>query len=261
MRRKILVELDALLDTRLGAMRVFNEGLWRKTWQDPAYYNRLLDDFEHFGQGITMMWRGIYDQRATLLDDNGAPKVLAASVMSLMPASVGTIIRNIYAKSIDHPTDFGADVYINVYPYKLDSQTCLEICLALEEQMIPGKEGDGQLLFDTKIETVDIPYAELDIHHCREDWNTIIMYNFGEWFDVQAKSIYESTKGAALTEFIVPELLRHRMELKDLRKPDGEIVNPFHETKRHLAISMTLNFWNAELFSLPNPYKIVGLDA
>lgn len=261
MRRKFLVALDALLDTRLGAMRVFNEGLWMNTWRDPGYYNRLMDDYDHFGQGTTEMWRNVYNQRGVALNEKGESKVLRASNMTMMVGVVGNLIRDMYAQTIDDPTIHGCDVYINTFPYTLDAIEQDEICLAMEELMLPGAADDGALLFDTKFSCVDISHDALTLDVLREDWNIVIMYDFGAWFDVQAQRIYESQRGATLTQMYVPEILRDKLTRQQLRAPDGSIQNPFTESKRYLSLSLQLTFWTPGLFSIPNPFELIPKEA
>lgn len=256
-RKKILVSLDSLLDTRLGAMRAYSEGLFQHLWRDSAYYNRLVDDYEHFGAGTTLMWRNVYKQRGELLDDQGRPKILALSNPTMMCAIVGVMLRDTYAQAIDDPVIQGCDVSINIYPYNLPQVDQEEIALAMEELILPGDAEDGALLFDSKIECVYIPHDQLTIEAVREDWSTVIMYDWFDWFDIQAKRIYESERGATLTGVIVPEMLREMVKRKTLMDANGKLQNPFVEVKRTLSLSFQLSFWSPACFSLPNPYELI----
>lgn len=266
MRGTILIELDALLDTRLGAMRIFSESLWANTWNDPAYYNRLVDDFEHFGQGTTLMWEGIYNQRGTLRDEKGDLKVLRNSVMSVMVGKMGMHLRQLYSKRTTEPNFKGCDVKVNVWPYELDEIDKEEIVLALEQMMLPDESGADVEIIDTQISCVSIPHSELTLDMIREEYTKVVMYNFREWWDIQAKSIYDAVRGASLTEFIVPELIRlknsQRIDKKTFVDDTGAPFNPFEETKRTLAVSMNLSFWSPLYFSVPNPQELIrGLKA
>lgn len=256
-RKKILVSLDSLLDTRLGAMRAYSEGLFQHLWRDSAYYNRLVDDYEHFGAGTTLMWKNVYKQRGELKNEKGQFKVLALSNPTMMCAIVGVMLRDTYAQAIDDPIVKGCDVFINTYPYNLPEVDQNEISLAMEELILPGDVEDGALLFDSKITCVYLPHEHLTVDAMREDWNTVIMYDWFDWFDVQAKAIYESKRGATLTGFIVPEMLREMVKRKTLMDSNGKLQNPFTEVKRTLALSFQLSFWSPACFSLPNPYDLI----
>lgn len=259
-KNKMLVELDAFLDTRLGAMRIFSEGLWAKTWQDPAYYNRLIDDFDHYGPGTTVMWRGIYNQRGTLRNEKGELAVLKASVMSTMVANVGSIVRGIYARMTSEPTFRGTDIVVNIWPYELDQIDKDEIIYALEEMLLPDEEEFEAAIVDTVITCESISPEELTLDKVREDYSQVIMYNFTDWWDVQAANILKAERGATLTEFIVPEMLREKVSKRKFKDHNGEPINPFVETKRTLSVSMQLKFWSPAYFSVPCPHDLFAPD-
>lgn len=256
MRHVILIELDALLDTRLGAMRVYNERCWANTWQDPAYFNRLIDDFEHFGAGTTMMWRNIYNQRGTLLDEDGVSKVLRASTMSCMSGMIGMNLLKTYSRKTTDPAFVGTDVVINTWPYQLSEIEEGELILALEQMMLPDESKAEVEIIDTDITTISIPPEELTLASINGRYSQIVMYNFNEWWDIQAKAVFEAEEGAVLTEFIVPELLRARPK-KPFKDHTGTLYNPFEETKRILAVSMKMVFWSPAYFSIPNPRELL----
>jgi hypothetical protein len=262
MRSTILIELDALLDTRLGAMRVFSESLWTNTWNDPAYYNRLVDDFDHYGAGTTLMWRGIYEQRGSLRDaESGQLLVLKNSIMTCMVGKIGMHLRQLYSTKTTSPNFIGADVKVNVWPYELEQVDMDEIVLALEQMMVPDESGSDVEIVDTQISCVRLSPAELTLDEIREKFSRVVMYNFNEWWDIQAKAIYEAERGATLTEFVVPELLRldktRKIDKKVFVDDTGNMYNPFTETKRTLSVSMNLNFMSPLYFSVPNPQELI----
>lgn len=244
MKKRILVELDALLDTRIGSMNKFSPSLSSELVVDKGYYSRVSDDFDRYGAGTTMMWRNGYVSRDV--------DVLERSRPTLIPSILGELIRDIYAQSMDNPIWHGADVIVNVWPYNMLEAERLELGIVLRELIIPVE--DDEYVFDTEFSTVSLSPEELTLDRIRENWEMVILYNFHDWYDAQAQGMVDATAGATQTNMFVPALFRETPNRKDLLLPDGGRLNPFDETRRWLSLYIQLNFWDSQLFSLPSPY-------
>lgn len=248
MRRSILVELDALLDTRIGAMQQFSPSVAGKMVKDPNYYLRLIDDWERYGAGTTLLWRNVYNGRTV--------ETLKRSKYTMMLGLLAEeILRPIYAQAMDSPVLKGADVTVNTWPYQLDEIECREIALALQYLIIPWT--DEGYAFDTQFNTISLPPEQLTLDEIREKWSVVILYNFHAWYDLHAKSLLASERAARLSEMYVPALFREMPDRKHLTGQDGSTLNPFHETQRWMAMSIQLRFWEAQAFSLPCPFDPV----
>lgn len=241
----ILVELDALLDTRLGAMNRFSPQLSCRVVEDPGYYSRVIDDFEKYGQGTTSMWRNVYDQRDV--------DVLERSRPTLILPWLAEHIRTVHAGSLDNPVYKGCAVAINTWPYVLPEEDRQEIALALSELMLPAEE--SELPYLAEFSTTCLSPKELTLEKLR-DYSMVISYNFHQWYDTHAAIMLKSSQGATHTMFIVPALFKELPNRRDLTDPEGGVVNPFQETRRWLATSLQLHFWDARLFSLPSPFEL-----
>lgn len=244
MNKRILVELDALLDTRLGAMNIFSPSVSALMVEDTKYYSRIIDDFDRYGPGTTMMWRSVYGDRDV--------EVLARSFPTCIPAMVGEFVRELYAKAMDNPVWHGADVVINTFPYDLPESDCEEIVDAVREMIVP-MDGD-KYAYDPVIKTTRISHHDLSIDAIRENWEMVVMYNFHEWFEANATSLLAATRGASLSSMFVPALFKEMIDRKSLINSDGSHLNPFDESRRYLAPYFQLHFWDSQLFSMPNPF-------
>lgn len=247
MNKRILVELDALLDTRLGAMNKFSPSISKQLVADKGYYSRVIDDFDGYGAGTTAMWRNVYNQRD--LD------VLTRSVPTAMHVMLAETIRDIYAQAIDNPIWKGAEVTINVWPYELPEIDCMEICEATRMRIVPYDEDTEEYAYDVEFKWVSIPHDKLTTDEIREKWEIVVMYNFSDWFESQHKALLECERAASLAQLIVPALFKELPDRKSLRTTDGGHLNPFDETRRYLSLYFQLNFWDAQLFSMPNPFE------
>ena len=245
MNKRFLISLDALLDTRLGAMNKFSPNISGQMVEDIDYYKRVTDDFEKYGTGTTMMWRSVYNNRD--LD------VLSRSILTAAPMMIAEIIRDIYAQSIDNPVWHGAEVTINTYPYTLEQIDCDEIAIAIQQKMVPI-DGD-EFAYDVPFTTARISHEELDIDSIRENWEVIVMYDFVDWWEVNAPKLLKAERGASLTSLFVPALFKEVPDRKSLLLPDGGKLNPFDETRRYLSLYFQLHFWDAICFSVPCPFE------
>lgn len=246
MNKRILVELDALLDTRMGAMNKFSPSLSAKLALDKGYYTRVIDDFERYGAGTTMMWKNVYQKRD--LD------VLMRSMPTAVNVMLAEMIRDVYARAIDDPIWKGVDLTVNVWPYELPEIDCLEICEATRLSIIPFSEKHEEYLYDVDVKWASIPHDKLNTDEIRENWEVVVMYNFADWFESQHKALLECERAASLSQLIVPALFKELPDKKSLRLPDGGHLNPFDESRRFLSLYFQLNFWDAMFFSLPNPF-------
>jgi hypothetical protein len=227
-------------------MNTFSPDISGKLVETPDYFNRIDDNYDRFGPGVTMMWRNIYAGRNV--------EVLKSSFPTMIPALVGLEVRSIYAKAIDHPVHKGVDVDINIWPYKLDDIEQDEICLALQSMIIPVDEYD-EYAFDTRFRTISVAPKDFTLELIRENYAMVIMYDFQEWYDIQAAEIIKGESTARLTTMCVPMLFKHTPKRKDLIAQDGQIQNPFDDTKRILSLYIQLDFWDARVFSLPSPFE------
>lgn len=231
------VDLDALLDTRLGTIAKYSPEAAKRALSDPNYFDRVRDDFTELC-GLDMeSFKQLYAKR----DE----EVLAASTMTEMPFVLERIVRELEQDSIDTPFVGKTTVEVNCYPYKLDSESLKNLQLG-----IMARAG-----LQTEVRMVYIEPAKLTPTFVRGRYSGMIIYDLRGWMElhleefkrvkmprvtVMAPALYSTTE-----DFPMEELYAEGM---------SENVTPFILTEVGLI----------ELFSLTLlpafAYSIVRLD-
>ena len=166
MREVILIELDALLDTRLGTISLMDEALARKML-DLDYPNRISDEFNLLLDEIDM---SVYNKAYADRDI----ETLYYSAPTDITLFLNQLINNLIRDGVKGNPQFeGVDVQINTYPYQLTKEledefaTCIAASLRLDI--------DVKLVYHSyKDMTTDFIVAN--------KWTFMVMYNFAQWF-------------------------------------------------------------------------------
>lgn len=105
-RQGILVELDCLLDTRLGTLARLGDDVAEKTLFSGSYHTREIDLFEHADMKA---YKTLYAQRDSI------------TLSKSMPTGIVRLLRQLAAaltdQAIQRPYHSGAKIVVNTYPY------------------------------------------------------------------------------------------------------------------------------------------------
>lgn len=167
MNQRLLVELDALLDTRLATVSMIDQDA-ALAIMDDNYRERDFDVFSYIYPGFDdAAYTRRYQRRDWETLSKARPTVMAfilAGICQRMGAEIAT----------GSPTITAAEVHINCYPYDLTGEERDLICVAVQKR-------SG---FDIRVTTVDIPHYELNTHRIAGDeYSALIIYNFKDWFE------------------------------------------------------------------------------
>lgn len=237
MKQRLLVELDALLDTRLATVSMVNPDAAIAVMDD-TYRERQFDVFSYlYPEFDDAAYLQRYARRNWETLKNARPTVMAfilAGICQRMGAEIAT----------GSPTLTSAEVHINCYPYDLTGEEQDLICVAVQKRC-------G---FDIRVTAVFIPHYELNTHRIAGDeYSALILYNFKDWFEcvfakpdpppreipsvtVYAPLLYQSKE--ALAESIV-----HAEEVEECKDP--------HVALRAVMSNIIgLDFSNVDQFSI-----------
>ena len=236
--QKIMVELDALLDTRQGTLLSYYpecmDDIFR-LGKESKYYTRITDDMGELDNRIdSVIFREYYRNRTT--------DVLRLSVLTNMMAYLKDYIAALEKATIDSPVVQGYEVHVNCYPYRLSEEEKRLIGLAVVNFIRPP----------TKVTVVCIPLENMSTTELKEHYDMLILYNFVEWL----KAIEPKMKTMARTPSLVvmaPMLFFDRNTIptgSDNAEMDKMKTNPFKLTTKAAAEFFTLIFESIDIYSV-----------
>ncbi len=244
MHHKILVELDALLDTRWGVMSKLNTEAG-KALVVPEYYSRASDNFEQFQSLVShATFKEAYAKR-----DKTA---LIGSVLTTMNFVLGRLIASLESEKVDNSDRIeSVTIIINTYPYLLSEN---------EQQAVKLAVGARCGTF-SKIEIDYIPLNEISIPFINVNKYTyLIIYNFIEWATLNlGESLFNSTEDIPHVKVIIPAMFDPDQPIpteKDLVDHEGNAANPFLVMPMFYASIICLQPHPVEFFSPVNPDHI-----
>lgn len=235
----ILVDLDALLDTRLGALYRLDENLGKRMLENPAYYTRANDDLSLIDPDIDIeKFREIYKNRGL--------EVLSEAIMTPAVLSLSSIVLDLEKQRLETPHVKSVAVTLNAYPYHLDAEQT-EMLEAAIAHYIP---------YDVKITTRRISPDELTPSDIKSNYTGLIIYDLARWFLINGKDL-EKVKIPAVT-VLAPKI--HAGDGKAFTSddvgPELQGVDPYELIERFSSPYLGLELVDVEVFSVIRPEKI-----
>lgn len=161
----ILVELDAILDTRLATLAKINPEAAVKTANDLRYYDRLIDDFVEVCGVTKEEFREAYKNRDV--------EVLQNSVMTEIILILNELTLKLEMEANDTPFVSNVIVELNVFPYQLDEDDRLAIAEAV--MMRCGHS--------TEVKCVFYHPKEMTPQAIKNRYSGMFIYNFRDWME------------------------------------------------------------------------------
>jgi hypothetical protein len=238
MIQRLLVELDALLDTRLGTMACIDPAAAADLLVN-GYDTRMSDEFEKFTTRVTAAtFKEAYQNREI--------HSLMFAIPTEMNASMLDIIMQLeHAKLGGSPEVESIHLEVNYWPYKLEPWEVEQFAAIINTQI-------GTM---TNLKMVNVSPSELTLEYLLyKAYTAIIIYNFQDWLDAQFGSLTEPPKtllpGISL---IVPQLSSHgEAKLREgfeIRNSKGQNSNPFEIVRYALASIIGVTYFSSRHFS------------
>jgi hypothetical protein len=163
----LLVDMDALFDTRIGTLINIDKELTERVLASGNYYKREEDRFEHI---TPEEFYSYYHRRNKL--------ILASSPLTYMLQFIHEFILGTMKNAQNSPFKMIPKVVINTYPYRLTEAEDNQIIENLRYQTNDGAE----------IELVHLSPAELKPSYIKSNITVMVMYEYKEWLDIHAES-------------------------------------------------------------------------
>lgn len=230
-KSKVYVDLDSLLDTRLGTLNRIDPEIGIKYLTNPDYYTRDEDKFEGVDDEV---FREMYNKR-----DKETLSVSSATQFCL---ELGRIVIDLVTESHVSPTRGEVSVTVNTYPYILNKE---------EKEAIKAC-----VMFYTK-ETVDVdviykPLEELDGTFFKQDYVAIAMYHYIDWIELHLAKI--AMDPLFDINFIAPQIffIDKPTDEEDLKEM-GDSETAFNAMELLMRGCFNLNLIPIEYFSTIPP--------
>lgn len=230
--KKILVELDCLLDTRIATVALI-ESAAASAMIDNNYQNREIDDYYQLTNGLvtTEQFKQRYYDRDV--------DTLKGSLPTNMVKYLRSISINLSKQKIADPEVEGLTVYVNVNPYQLTEEEKQQLSLVVGHYLYP----------ETVVKIIDLKMSSLTPSKIKHDWDAVILYDFNHWFSENVTTL--DTVAIPRNIMYAPALyLDHVPSKEELTNEEGVVVNAFHLMEASVASKLALEFLNPALFSL-----------
>jgi len=211
----IYIDLDSLLDTRMGTLSKFGIGAAEAAVAG-GYYDRLYDEFEGTD---TEAFKKAYAERDAL--------VLANSMITTTAELIDQFVKKTLIALVNTPFRYQPKVYLNTYPYQLSEDVLNDLVIGLKA--ITKNNADIEVGYMTP--------EEVSPSYVKANFIQMIMYSYWEWLEIHAANgNFEKTQCPQITLF-GPAIVQSKQAAKLLT---GQNVFSAIETYSGLFIKLEL---------------------
>lgn len=224
---KIMVSLDALLDTRLGVIAQKYPEKLEKLLEGRRYFERIQDRFD-----------GVDHDEFVELYKKRDVETLKCSMMSqitlLMASFIKSAAEEVFAGAA--PTAMIFD--INIHPYQMDEEEKSDLVGALEFHI-----GDA-----AEFNVVSIPNEFLTPAICKSQYAVLVMYDFPDWLRMHG----EAFKVTRMPNMIIyaPRLLEKLPTPEENKKMVEMQLDPFEAARLAASPGFSIRFLTIDMFCI-----------
>lgn len=245
MKQKVLVELDALLDTRRGVLFGLNPEAGKGTLVSDYNY-RPSDDMTAFQTVVT---QAEFEEAYKNRNKND----LKRSIVTYMHFFLNELVRKLeenHRYNVDSAEE--VEVIVNIHPYELNEAERETLAIAIQTRV-------GVI---TPVRIDSIPMQEITIGFLNQEGYTgVIFYNFHEWSEKVLAHLEHHPENAPGVTVFAPALFLANQPLpkeEDLKDEKGNLLDPFQMLMSFLAEVIGLSFLPIRFYCTPLPEEIKG---
>lgn len=224
----IYVELDCLLDTRLGTVSLLDPELAAKLAVSPEYRKRTSDRFEGLDYEV-------FRKRYKARDQD----VLEASMMTEVVMMLRQLVEQLNEQGQVRPYHDGVKVQVNLYPYQLSTDEEHAIELAIASWI--GKT--------SKIELVSMSPAQLTPTLCQVSYTIMVMYEYEDWLNSHAET-FKTVRFPEVVLFVPALYFQTVPTEEELEKLIKEAGHPMAAVESLISPIVELKLINPSIFSI-----------
>lgn len=216
----ILVDLDSLFDTRLGAIGLYDSNLLKTILEKNDHHLRT---YESYGTLKYEEFNKLYEKRDK--------KVLNVSLPTMMHIFLDYTITEIKKTVIDNPVHSIPKLHINTFPYEL-----------VPEEINNIKEAAMET-FQCEIDVIYLKNEEITPSLLAGVYDIFIAYSYYEWLEEHSKSeLFKKQRCPEVTMF-VPQI--------SFSDSSVNIPNEFYDEMENMAAPIiSLKYLPITYFSL-----------
>lgn len=175
----IYVDLDVLLDTRIGTLAKHDDSVAQAVLTD-KYYQRTDDYFDGIDRELYL---DLYKKRDV--------ETLSLSCVTNAIQLLDHLSKTLNEQAITRPYHDGVQFFVNIYPYSL-----VNVEIDAIQKAICVWLGNASL-----VEIINIPPVDLTPSYCKSLFSMMLMYEYEEWMELQTKA-FEKTQIPEITLFV-----------------------------------------------------------
>ncbi|AAL83048.1 hypothetical protein FDI90_gp225 [Pseudomonas phage PA7] len=238
MFRKILIDLDSLLDTRLGTIRLLNKDAANKlVTNGQVYWHREMDDWTKLTDGLVTNEQFVeaYSKRG---GENTADTINSSIFTGIIPFIIQLIAQSDLNR-LDGivNANFETCLEVNIWPYELTPDAQDELLYCLHKYI-----GDH-----IQITLINTQLTDLTCSRLNSIYSMAIMYNFGEWCKTHVLELGQ----VLMPDFTIIGPKLFEKDVSELAVEDKQFIIMDFQLKHKLNIDF--DFIDAEYFSMFKP--------
>lgn len=224
----IYVDLDALLDTRLGTL-AFLKNEYAVNALNDGYTSRDRDEFKDVPYDI---FKKAYDKRNV--------ETLMMSTFTDVFTLLQSCIKSTFEIAATNPNTKSLQIQVNVYPYDLTEEEMAEISTAVWSRL---KE-----MVDVNV--VKVNDAFLTPQYCKDTYTMMIRYDYQSWLKTHHDShAFEKVKIPEIA-IVAPALYQRRPSEQELSELKEQNIHPFTAVEYAMAPFFTLRMTDIAVFCI-----------
>lgn len=224
----ILVELDVLLDTRLGTLARLSPQAAEDVLINGKYHIRQSDRF-----------LGVDHEQYKELYKNRDVVTLAHSQVTNALEWIRRLRGVLADHAIERPYNDGTKIVVNHYPYQLTSEE--------QEEMV--KAIGAWLNYELPVELVSIRTEDLTPQHCKSSYAMMMIYDFEVWMEIHA-SAFEQVRLPEVPLFAPAIYFNKEPSAKELEKAVKEAGHPMRALELLASPLIDLKLIDVKFFSI-----------
>lgn len=230
--RTLLLDIDALFDTRLGTVAVHRPEAASALATNPAYFEREYTDWADLTQGVVDndTFNAWYASR----DETVLRRSMVSGIITFLARLFAEHHRNI----IDGLHQDTLDIVINTYPYRVSDNEKTELIAILQDRIF---------FPDLGVDFCHLSLDELTPDHLDSHYSSAILYDFPTWMKKQCWALAKHPCYGL--DMVVPKLFERDPRDLSVEERKKDILG----CRISLVEYLSLNFIDAQHFSMLRP--------
>ena len=185
---RILIDIDALLDTRSGTLFSIDPAAAIATLKNKTYAGRIIDFFP-------LVDMRVFSKKYANRDKS----ILKFSSITNTLGILHDFIQRVMNKNLNSPVEMDIEIHLNIHPFVLSDYEKKLLTIALA----------SKLPLKPIVKLVDYSLENLNPYFVKTNYNTLVLYDFFTWVELHSKN--ELIKKHPIPEVTIfaPAILKH----------------------------------------------------